>query len=69
MLTELMNANAERKVNVTYPDNNGNHTATIRDISERFIKEGSAWRKLFFETLLTTGTAKTRFGSVYTLIN
>jgi len=63
-----MNANADRKVSVTYPDGKGNHQATIREISDRFINEGAEWRVLFFNNLLTTGEAMTRFGSTYKLI-
>lgn len=67
-LTELFTENGQRKVKVTYPDNNGNHTTTLRDIADRFIQEGAEWRKQFFSDLINNGEAFTRMGGHYQLV-
>lgn len=65
---ELLMANKDRKVLVTYSDNKGNHETTVKEIGDRFLQESPEWKQMFFETLLREGIATTRMGGTYELI-
>ena len=67
-LTELLTENGSNRVQVTYPDNKGNHETTVRDLGDRWIGETHGWRKMFFADLINKGVAYSNFGGKYTLV-
>lgn len=66
-LHDLLKENADKKVNVSYPDGKGDHTTYVKDLGDRFSCEGLAWRTHFFTELLTKGEAFTNIGGHYQL--
>lgn len=66
VLSEKLTENGTVKVLVTYPDGKNTHTTTVRDLGDRFIKEGTEWKVRFFNKLIDEGKAYSKFGE-YTL--
>jgi hypothetical protein len=59
-----------KKVKVTYPDNIGNHTTTIREVREKWEKYGETqfWIEGFMNNLNEFGVAYSAFAE-YRVIN
>lgn len=56
-LTELFLELGEKQVNVTYPDTDGNHVTSVRDLADRFSDKD--WKTSFFYELLLNSKAVT----------
>lgn len=52
-----------QRVNVTYPDNRGNHSISVRDLFDKFSDETFEWLDNFMTSLLNTGKAHSNFGT------
>lgn len=54
-------------VYAAYIDGKGNYTLTIHELEEKFKSESKEWREWFFNNLLTTGVAHSKFAE-YTIV-
>lgn len=62
-IPELILELREKQVFVTYPDNKGNHTTTVHDLSNRFRDKD--WYTSFFTELLLNSKSVTPMGGEY----
>ena len=54
-------------VYASYIDGKGNYILTIDELEQKFKSESKGWREWFFNNLLTTGVAHSKFAE-YTIV-